>query len=72
MRAQHVDPAEALKIHRDIRSRRSLGVHWGSFDMSDESLDDPPRELAAARREAGMDEAEFFVLRVGETRRILP
>jgi len=71
MRAQHVDPAEALHIHQDLRARQSLGVHWGTFEMSDESLDAPPRELAAARREAGLSEAEFFVLRIGETRRIL-
>jgi N-acyl-phosphatidylethanolamine-hydrolysing phospholipase D len=70
MRAQHVDPAEALRIHRDLGARHSLGVHWGAFEMADEALDAPPRALAAARRDAGMDESEFFVLRVGETRRL--
>jgi N-acyl-phosphatidylethanolamine-hydrolysing phospholipase D len=68
MRRQHVDPAQALQIHRDIRARQSLGVHWGVFEMADESLDEPPRALAAAREAAGMTESEFFVLRVGETR----
>jgi N-acyl-phosphatidylethanolamine-hydrolysing phospholipase D len=70
MRRQHVDPAQALQIHRDIRAQQSLGVHWGVFEMADESLDEPPRALAAAREAAGMDESEFFVLRVGETRSI--
>jgi L-ascorbate metabolism protein UlaG (beta-lactamase superfamily) len=70
MRIQHVDPAEALRIHQDLGARQSLGVHWGTFEMSDEALDVPPRELAAARREAGLSEGEFFVLRVGETRLI--
>jgi N-acyl-phosphatidylethanolamine-hydrolysing phospholipase D len=70
MRRQHVEPAQALQIHRDIRARQSLGVHWGVFEMADESLDEPPRALAAAREAAGMAESEFFVLRVGETRRI--
>ena len=68
MRIQHVDPAEALAIHQDLGARQSLGVHWGTFEMSDEALDVPPRELAAARREVGMNENEFFVMRVGETR----
>jgi len=72
MQMQHVDPAQALLIHRDIRARQSLGVHWGVFDMADESLDEPPRALARARQAAGMDEKEFFVLRIGETRRITP
>jgi N-acyl-phosphatidylethanolamine-hydrolysing phospholipase D len=70
MRAQHVDPAEALRIHQDLRARQSLGVHWGAFEMADDALDAAPRALVAARREAGMDESEFFMLRVGETRRI--
>ena len=72
MRAQHVDPAESLRIHRDLRARQSLGVHWGAFEMADEALDEPPRALAAARREAGIAASEFFVLRVGETRRLAP
>jgi N-acyl-phosphatidylethanolamine-hydrolysing phospholipase D len=67
MRRQHVDPAQALQIHRDIRARQSLGVHWGVFEMADESLDEPPRALAAARAAIGMADQEFFVLRVGET-----
>lgn len=71
MGRQHVDPEQALQIHRDIRARQSLGVHWGVFEMADESLDEPPRALAAARGAAGMAESEFFVLRVGETRQIL-
>lgn len=70
MRAQHVDPAEAVRIHQDLQARQSLGVHWGAFEMADEPLDEAPRALAAARRAAGIDEAEFFVLRVGESRRI--
>lgn len=70
MRAQHVDPAEALKIHQDVRAQQSLGVHWGTFEMSDEPLDQAPRVLAAARQQAGVGETEFFVLRVGESRRL--
>lgn len=72
MRAQHVDPTEAVRIHQDVGARQSLAVHWGSFEMSDEALDEPPRALAAARQEAGIDAAEFFVLRVGETRKLAP
>lgn len=70
MRAQHVDPAEAVQIHRDLGARQSLGVHWGAFEMADEALDQAPRDLAAARQAAGLAEDAFFVLRVGETRRL--
>lgn len=68
MKEQHVNPAEALQIHRDLGARRSVGVHWGVFALTDESLDQPPKDLAAARNQAGLSEEEFFLMRIGETR----
>ena len=70
MNTQHVNPAEAVKIHHDIGAKRSLGVHWGTFELTDEALDEPPRALAREARDAGLGEDEFFVMAVGETRRI--
>lgn len=72
MREQHVNPAEAVQIHRDLGARRSLGVHWGTFNLTDEALDEPPRALARAREQAGLGADDFFVLAVGETRRLPP
>ncbi len=71
MRQQHVNSAEAVQIHRDLGARRSLGVHWGTFALTDESLDEPPRALAAARQAQGVADNDFFVLAVGQTR-VLP
>jgi len=34
MEFQHVDPLEAVKIHEDIQSNFSLGIHWGTFNLS--------------------------------------
>ena len=70
MASQHINAAEAVKIHRDIGAKRSLGVHWGTFELTDEALDQPPRALAREARAAGVSDEEFFVLAVGETRRI--
>lgn len=70
MRAQHVDPAEAVQIHRAVGARASLGIHWGSFVLTDEPLDQPLRDLDAARRAAGITEGEFRTLRVGQTWRL--
>lgn len=72
MRNQHVNPEEALQVHRDIRARRSLGIHWGTFHgITDEPLDQPPADLARAREQAGIAEKEFFVLRHGQSVDIL-
>ncbi|KAJ3403498.1 hypothetical protein HDV05_007784 [Chytridiales sp. JEL 0842] len=66
MRHQHVDPSEAVQIHLDTRSQKSIGVHWGTFMMSDEHYLDPPKELEKASREKGVGEGEIGVLRMGE------
>jgi N-acyl-phosphatidylethanolamine-hydrolysing phospholipase D len=68
MAAQHMNPAESVQAHRDLGARQSLGMHWGTFQLTDEPLDQPPRELAAARAAAGMAEPDFFTLAVGQTR----
>ena len=68
MQIMHVDPDEAVQIHRDVKARRSVGIHWGTFaNLTDEDMDEPPRRLAEARARAGLSEDEFFVLRHGET-----
>ena len=72
MQQQHVNPAEAVQIHRDLGAQRSLGVHWGSFELTDEALDEPPIALAAARRAAGLADDDFFVIALGQTRRLQP
>ncbi len=67
MRHQHVDPAEAVQIHLDLRARRSLGIHWGAFELTDEPLDDPPRALRQALQARGVDPQDFVTLRPGVT-----
>jgi N-acyl-phosphatidylethanolamine-hydrolysing phospholipase D len=70
MSNQHVDVAEALKIHADIAAKRSFGMHWGVFTLTDEPLDEPPRKLAELRQAQGLPEDAFFVTAIGETRRL--
>ena len=72
MQQQHVNVPEAIKIHRDLGAKRSLGVHWGTFALSDEALDEPPRALAALRAAEALSEQEFFTLAIGETQRLAP
>ncbi|MDQ7969126.1 MAG: MBL fold metallo-hydrolase [Oxalicibacterium faecigallinarum] len=67
MQTQHVDPTDAVKIHQTIKSAYSIGVHWGTFEMADESLDEPPLALAEARKKAGVADQAFVALKHGET-----
>ncbi len=66
----HVDPSEAVKIHRDVKSKQSVAMHWGTFRLTLEPLDEPPQKLREALVAAGIDEEKFWILRAGETRRL--
>jgi hypothetical protein len=56
-------------VHRDVRARQSVGIHWGTFyGLTDENMYDPPKVLAAERAKAGLAEEDFFVMKHGETR----
>jgi len=72
MSMQHVDLAEAFQVHLDLGAKRSIGVHWGTFSLADEPLDQPIHELEAARKIKGVAETEFFILPIGATRQISP
>ena len=70
METQHVNPAEAVQIHLDLAAKQSIGVHWGTFQLTDEPLDEPPVLLAQALRDNGLGDQTFSVMAVGETRMI--
>lgn len=53
MSAQHVSPAEAVRIMRDVRARFALGIHWGTFRLTDEPREEPAAALATALLAAG-------------------
>ncbi len=65
MKAHHMNPEEAVVAHREIGARRSVAIHWGCFQLTDEPLDEPPARLAAARAAAGLADSDFLALPVG-------
>lgn len=69
MSEQHMNPHEAAQTHRDLDARQSIGVHWGTFNLTDEALDQPPVELSSAKRSLGLSDGEFSLLKIGQSRR---
>jgi L-ascorbate metabolism protein UlaG (beta-lactamase superfamily) len=67
MAPQHCNPAEAVQIHRDLGARRSIAMHWGAFQLTDEAREDPAQALADARAAAGLTADQFQVLQPGAT-----
>jgi len=67
MGPQHVDPGEAVKIFQDIGAKKAIGIHWGTFELTDEPLDEPPKKLLEATKAAGLADDAFTVLHHGQT-----
>ena len=70
MREQHVEPLEAVQIHRDLNAKRSLGIHWGTFSLTDEALDEPVIALDGARIQKAVTPDRFRAVALGETWRL--
>jgi len=68
MSIMHVNPEEAVRAHRDLNARYSVGMHWGTFRLTDELLDEPPRKLSEALSGAGIPPERFFLMKHGESR----
>ena len=50
MRAVHMNPAEAVQAHLDLGAPQSIGMHFGTFPMTTEGVDEPTRALKHACR----------------------
>jgi N-acyl-phosphatidylethanolamine-hydrolysing phospholipase D len=67
MRRVHMDPDEAVRAALDLSARQVVGMHFGTFDLADEPLDEPPRRFLAAAAAAGLGD-RTCVMKAGETR----
>lgn len=63
----HLNPEEAVRAAVDLGARGVIAMHFGTFDLSDEPLDEPPRRFLAEARARGLD-GRAFVMAIGETR----
>lgn len=68
MKEQHMNPEDAVLAHIDLQARLSIGTHFGTFQLTDEAIDAPVRELEVALKKYRAD--GFTVMEFGETRRI--
>ncbi len=68
MQPVHMDPAEAVQARADLGARRAIGMHFGTFQLTDEAINAPVDALQQARDRAGLPTEAFDVLGFGETR----
>lgn len=68
MRESHMNPEEALQAAIDLRASRAVAIHFGTFDLSDEPLEEPPQRFRDAAEKAEFGDDAAWVLKIGETR----
>lgn len=67
MKTQHIDPHEAVRAFVDLGAERFVAMHWGTFQLTDEALDEPPRVLRETWEKRGLPDDRRFVPAIGET-----
>jgi L-ascorbate metabolism protein UlaG (beta-lactamase superfamily) len=70
MRAVHMNPAESVQAHLDVRASRSIAMHYGTFQLTTEAIDEPVRALGEARRANGVTAEQFSAIAPGESIRV--
>ncbi len=71
MKDVHVNPQESVQAHQDLRSQLSVGIHFGTFKLTYEKIDDPIKDLAKSLKLAGIPEHKFLVPQFGETKEVI-
>lgn len=68
MKAIHMDPADAVKAHKDLGAKLSIGMHFGTFQLSSEGFDQPVIDLDEALVKESVSKEAFTTFDDGETR----
>ena len=71
----HVNPEEAVAAHAAIAAEHAaipimVGMHWGTFVLTDEPVDEPPRRTRTAWAAAGFPAQDLWIMQPGETRQL--
>jgi L-ascorbate metabolism protein UlaG (beta-lactamase superfamily) len=67
MSKQHMNPADALRAFQDLGARKVVAMHWGTFKLTDEPLDEPPALFRQGAANLGLADGVAHVAAVGET-----
>ena len=62
----HTDPFDALMIHKEVGSKLSLGMHWGTFHLADEGVLTPPYHLFCEMKKQSIDVSTFLAPMPGD------
>ena len=67
MKVVHVNPEEAVQAHLDLGTTQSIGIHFGTFQLTNERIDQPVKDLETALKRKNIPKNEFVTLSEGRT-----
>jgi L-ascorbate metabolism protein UlaG (beta-lactamase superfamily) len=68
MKDHHCNVEEAIQIHKDIKSKHSVAMHWGTFQLTDEPMKEPTELLKFLSTEMNLLKGEFVAMQHGESK----
>jgi len=69
MSSMHASPFDSVNIFSDAQCKRALGMHWGTWVLTEEDVLEPPKLLKQALKRKGFEEEGVFdVCNIGESR----
>ena len=68
MKDHHCNVEEAIQIHKDLKSKKSIAMHWGTFQLTDEPMDEPIKLLKKLTVKENFTSDEFVTMTHGESK----
>lgn len=72
MHSSHVNPAESVEIFKILKSQYAMAIHFGTFHLTNEGIDEPVIALDEALKKSHLTQQQFRVLQVGEEWQVPP
>lgn len=66
----HVNPEEAIQVHKDVNAEISFGMHFGTFPLADDGMKEPVNDFSEAMKKPENAEVNFKLLTEGDTFRL--
>ena len=62
----HTTPEEALNVAQDLKSKKVIGMHWGTFVLSLEPIMEPPVRFKTSAEKYGFNKEDAIIFKIGE------
>jgi len=66
----HTNPEEALNVAQDLKSKKVIGMHWGTAVLSLEPIMEPPARFKANAEKYGYKKQDAIIFKIGEVQKL--